>query len=305
MTQDNNSSQKAYVPLVAKRIEDWKSRLIDLSKKNNLLYYKSRKRGSLSVTQPDMETIFNALVTRRRNLRFWQPPDETEPILGAGQNSGDFSHFSSHPSRANRLVCEGLNRIELEKTLRNLMARSLSDYREKGVRILHAAFGMLVWKEQETSEEVRSPLILVPIELSRKSFRDPFAISIPPVEEEAVLNPALQAKLKSTYKIELPPLPEDWESQTLAEYLNTLSQTVDDLGWKVEFSVEIGLFSFHKLVIYNDLTANAELIKQHSIVRAIAGVKEQQITQRDLPEEKDVDEIEPPEKPFHVSRRGQ
>lgn len=301
MTQDNNvSSQKAYIPLVAKRIEDWKSRLIDLSKKNNLLYYKPRKRGSLSVSHPDMETIFNALVTRRRNLRFWQPPDETELIMGVGQNSGDLSHFNSHPSKANRLVCEGLNRIELEKTLRNLMTRSLSDYREKGVRILHAAFGMLTWKEEETSEEVRSPLILVPIELRRKSFKDPFAISIPPVEEEAVLNPALQARLRSAFKIELPPLPEDWESQTLAEYLNTLSQTVLDFGWKVKSSVEIGLFSFHKLVIYNDLTANAELIKQHNMVRAIAGVKEQQLAQSDLPEEKDVDEIEPPEKPFHV-----
>ena len=32
---------------------------------------------------------------------------------------------------------------------------------------------------------------------------------MPPVEEEAVLNPALQVKLKNDYKIDLPPLPED------------------------------------------------------------------------------------------------
>jgi len=303
MTQNNPvSPQEAYIPQVARRIEDWKFRLIDLSRKNNLLYYKQRKRGGLSVSHPTPETVFNALVIRRRHLKFWQPPDEVDSFPEKGQNGNDFSSSIEgyQQTKANRLVCGGLNRIELEKTLRNLMTRSQSDYREKGVRILHAAFGMLVWKEEETSEEVRSPLILVPIELSRKSFRDAYAISIPPVEEEAVLNPALRVKLRNAFKIELPPLPEDWESHSLVEYLNALNQIVDDLGWKVEFSIEMGLFSFHKLVIYNDLTSNAELIKQHSIIRAIAGVKEQQLTQKDLPEEKDIDEIEPPEKPFQV-----
>ena len=41
---------------------------------------------------------------------------------------------------------------------------------------------------------------------------------MPPVEDEAVLNPALQAKLKNDYKIELPPLPEEWEEPKLADY---------------------------------------------------------------------------------------
>ncbi len=82
--------------------------------------------------------------------------------------------------------------------------RSLLDYRERGVRILHAAFGTLNWVDLETKENVQSPLILVPLELTRDTIRQPYAIAVPPVEEEAVLNPALQAKLKNDYKIELP-----------------------------------------------------------------------------------------------------
>jgi superfamily I DNA and/or RNA helicase len=302
MTQNGYTSpQKTYIPPMTRRIEDWKSRLIDLSRRNNLLYYKPSKRGSLSISRPTPETIFNGLVVRKRHLRFWFPPEETGNFQNGSQVNMDLSTpFEKERSATNRLVCEGISRIDLEKTLKNLMRRSLSDYREKGVRILHAVFGMLVWKEKETSEEIRSPLILVPIELERKSFREPFSISVPPVEEEAVLNPALQVKLKSDLRIELPPLPEYWERQSLTDYFNALTQITDELGWKVEITTEIGLFSFHKLVIYNDLTTNAELIKQHPIIRAIAGVKTKQLTKESLPEEKDVDKIEPPEKTFQV-----
>jgi hypothetical protein len=160
-----------------RRIEDWKSRLIDLSRRNNLLYFKPSKRGNLSVSRPNMETIFNRLVIRKRKLEFWYPPEESK-----SNSNLSFPVEKSHPA-ANQLVCEGTDRADLEKVLKNLNRRSLLDYRERGVRILHVAFGMLVWKEKEKSEEVRSPLVLVPIKLDRESFREPFYLSVPPIEE--------------------------------------------------------------------------------------------------------------------------
>ncbi len=159
---------------------------------------------------------------------------------------------------------------------------------------------MLVWKEKETEEEVRSPLVLVPIELNRKSFREPFTISVPPIEEEVVLNPALQVKLKKDFKVELPPLPEYWESQSLLNYFTIVNQVAEGLGWRVETNMKIGLFSFHKLVIYNDLNTNAGIIEQHPIIRTICGVKDVKLERASLPEEKDVDNIRAPEKTFQV-----
>src|SRR5664280_2198325 len=63
-----------------KRVEDWKSRLIDLSRKNNLLYFKKNKRGNLPISQPDPQAIFNALVLKKRRLEFWLPPEETKTL---------------------------------------------------------------------------------------------------------------------------------------------------------------------------------------------------------------------------------
>ena len=59
-----------------KRVEDWKSRLIDLSRKNNLLYFKKNKRGNLAITQPTQQAVFNALVLKKRRLEFWMPAEE-------------------------------------------------------------------------------------------------------------------------------------------------------------------------------------------------------------------------------------
>jgi hypothetical protein len=295
------SFQENYSSPMTRRIEDWKSRLIDLSRRNNLLYFKPRKRGNLSVSSPSMEKLFNKLVLRKRHLEFWYPPEEHGVPELQLQSNANFSFLTEKASpTAKQLVCEETSRTDLEKILKNLHRRSLSDYRERGVRILHIAFGMLVWKEKETGEEVRSPLILVPIELTRKSFRKPFDISVPPIEEEVVLNPALEVKLKKDFEVELPHLPEYWESQSLLNYFSAVTQVANELGWGVETTVEIGLFSFHKLVIYNDLDTNAGVITQHPIIRQIAGIKDEQLETVSLPEEKDVDSIQAPEKTFQV-----
>ena len=144
------------------------------------------------------------------------------------------------------------------------------------------------------------PLILVPLELTRDTIRQPYTIAVPPVEDEAVLNPALQAKLKNDYKIELPPLPEEWEEQKLADYFKLVRQAVAEMGWKTEPSVDLGLFSFQKLVIYKDLESNAALVTQHPIIKAIAGIKEDNLILNGLPDEKDVDKIEAPAKTYQV-----
>jgi len=304
-----------------KRVEDWKSRLIDLSRRNNLLYFHKNKRGSLPISQPDMQTTFNAIVLKKKRLEFWLPPEEKavtpealdkakgkaktaktakSGVKAAVTDASITQEGQTQRPKANQLVCGKLSRDELERALKSLQWRSLLDYRERGVRILHAAFGTLNWVDLETKEQVQSPLILVPLELTRDTIRQPYSIGLPPVEDEEVLNPALQVKLKNDYKIDLPPLPEEWENVTLQDYFNMVAQAVAELEWKVEPSIDLGLFSFQKLVIYKDLETNAALVTQHPIVRAIAGIKEDNLIVDGLPDEKDVDKIEPPEKTYQV-----
>ena len=57
-----------------KRVEDWKSRLIDLSRKNNLLYFSKGKRGNLPITQPDAQKIFDSLVLKKKSYGIFCAP---------------------------------------------------------------------------------------------------------------------------------------------------------------------------------------------------------------------------------------
>ena len=279
-------------------VEDWKNKLIDLSRRNNLLYFRQTKRGTLPISYPDIESIFDRLVLKSKTFEFYLPPEEED-----NEEKNEIKISSQQPTvpfQHNQLVSDNYPRKELEKTLKNLRTRSQSDYIERGVRILHASFGMLVWKEKGNAEEIYSPLLLVPIELGRESINDPYTVKVPSVEEEIILNPALQAKLKKDFDITLPPLPEDWENHGLNGYFDTLHEFFKRSGWKVEQAVEIGLFSFHKLVIYKDLSENFNILSLHKLIQAIAGIKDLQLVLDALPEEKEVDKIEKPQQTYQV-----
>ena len=216
-------------------------RLIDLSKRNRLLFYRRTKRGNLSITSPSADEVFQKLFLNNKRIDVFLPPEEDDDENGANIKST----WTIRPPPS-MLASAGVKRKDLEKTLKNLSSRSLSDYRERGVRILHAAFGMLVWKEMENSEEVSSTPPPCPNKLNRESIQHPFGISIPLVDEEVMLNPALQVKMKQDFNIDLPTLPEDWENQSLQSYFYTVQKCLNKFKWQVEPTLEIGLFSFHK-----------------------------------------------------------
>ncbi len=298
-TLDPPFTEKESDSKVYEYIEEWKSRLIDLSRRNKLLYFKHSKKGNLSISSPTAEAVFGRLVNRKRSMEFWMPPEEhvspekkekTPSLVEIGQ--------TEKPTPI-QLVCNDVDRAELERILKKLNRRSLSDYRERGVRILYAAFGMLTWRDITTNEEMRSPLLMVPVELSRKSVWEPFAMIVPPVEEAVIPNPALEVKMRADFKLDLPTFPENGES-SLTDYLRAVQTLVERFGWLVEPTLEIGLFSFHKLVIYKDLEANASSIARHPIIRAIAGAKDVKLVMDSLPDETDVDRIEDPTRTFRV-----
>lgn len=91
----------------------------------------------------------------------------------------------------------------------------------------------------------------MPAELKRESVNDPFQLF--PVDEEIIINPALVVKLGDDFKIEIPLLPDDWESVPLEKYLKSFKALVEEYKFNVKQECWLGLFSFHKLVIYHDL----------------------------------------------------
>ena len=268
---------------VTRRVEDWKLKLIDLSRRNRLVHFRPTKSSNIRFERPGIDAVFERLVVKDRPWEIWQPPEEGE--------TGSNGRSRSRPKKT-QLVPAQVEPARLKRIMRNLARRSASEYRERGVRILYMTFGMLDWKEAGANISVRSPIVLTPVELTRKTSRDPYRIKVPAVEEEAILNPALRLKLQYDHKIELPPLP-DFNEENIADYIRDVEEAVAGMGWGVEPVVQMGLFSFHKLVMYQDLNDNVDRIVDHPMISALAGATLAPQAEQTLPLAEELDSLDP------------
>jgi hypothetical protein len=285
-----------------RHIEELKLKLVDLTRRNRLLYFKPARRSTLVVSRPEAQPVFERLVVQEKAWKFWLPPvaeSEELPFTDDDEHTNE-KIVEPENIRQDELVCKEQSRERLERILKNLYRRATADYQERGVRILYVVFGTLTWKEVQTSDAVRSPLILVPVELSRESARDPFSLSLAE-EAEVVINPALQVKLRSDFRIELPPLPEDLEGFNLANYFDSVTNAGGQLNWSVSPEVLIGLFSFHKLVMFQDLNTNENLIAKHPLVCALGGEPlGDDLLIDGLPDESQLDKVQKPDRTFQI-----
>ena len=261
---------------VDQRIDDWKLKLIDLTRRNKLINYRETKTSSLKITNPSIDTIFSRLTNEGKPWEIWGPT------------------IPSKPRRRTQIATSQTDSGQIDRIVRNLARRSLSEYRERGIRILYLAFGMLNWKDPQSKEMLRSPIVLVPVEITSKTPRTPVKLQIPSIEEEVSLNPALKLKLHYEHQLELPPLP-DFETTKISEYLRNIAEALSVIECDLEPSVDLGLFSFHKLVMYQDLKDNKKQISENTIIRALAGEKYRPKGELIFPKEEELDQIDPKE----------
>ena len=61
-----------------RRIDEWKQKLIDPSRRNRLIYFRPSKSSTLTISTPDAEMVFNRLVVQEKSWKFWLPPVERD-----------------------------------------------------------------------------------------------------------------------------------------------------------------------------------------------------------------------------------
>jgi hypothetical protein len=234
---------------VTQRVEEWKRKIVDLSRRNRLLYFRRTRGSTLKIKEPSQPEVFDRLVNSEKAWEFYMPPDSPEaadsgnesanlpdavqPSLLGNPETADSEAEGSVPDLdSDELLTDAKDGNRLRSILRNLYRRSRTDFEERGVRILFLTFGVLEWKEVEESEIVKSPILLVPVELRRESVNDPFQLF--PVDEEIIINPALGVKLGDDFRVEIPSLPDDWETVPLKKYLKSFEAQVEEYEFTVQ-----------------------------------------------------------------------
>lgn len=267
---------------VVEYVRTWRDELLNLSRRDRVLYYKPTKAASLLIREPSAVVLLDALRRGGLGWSFFYPPDESE-----------FEDDEVRVRRPDELLTHKSTGRELDIALRNLERRTTQEYMDKGIWVLYLAVGFLHWVDPDSKESVRTPILLIPISLERSGVREPARVRM--ADEDPLLNPALVVKMGSDFGLTFPEMP-DLDDLDLGEYFASVEDAIADQGWAVAAELAIDVFSFHKEVMYRDLKENEEMICENEIIRALAlGDQADVDLSFEPPSEDDLDQIHPPE----------
>jgi very-short-patch-repair endonuclease len=255
------------------RLAKWKSRLLDLTLRNRLLNFKPSKT-TLRVICPDLAALEDSLA-EGKEFRIRAAP----PIMTGSDNRDAAVYGARHGATPlDALACDALGRGEIvvDSTSEALEGRLLEVFRtaatgleEGGANTLYLAFGFLQWQESADAEATHlAPILLIPVTLSRQSVRSGFRLARH--DDEALVNPTLRQKLAQDFDLKLPAfdlLPNDDKGIDVGAILQTFRLHVGELkGWEVKETVELGIFSFTKYLMWKDLQDRHRQLQENSVV---------------------------------------
>ncbi len=208
------------------------------------------------------------------------PPEEPEeePAQAVGPRSGKGSGSGAAPAVPARRHVDA--RLQTLLTPEALQRRLLDLYRdartmieEQGVNILYLAVGQLKWIDPaEPAVALYAPLILVPVDLARRTASDRFQLSRR--EEEIQDNLSLAAKLKADFGVTLPEIGDEEEFDPVAFAAAVARAVREREGWEVlPNAMVLGFFSFAKFLMYRDLDPASwpepDRLLQHPLVAGL------------------------------------
>lgn len=235
--------------IINKKAEYWKKKLIDLSKRNNLVNYRFTKSKSLQIKKPDFNQIIedlhhekNVNILKKENgtpkERFWLCSEEEELV---------------------------------DKKLTNLYQKTKESFQELGINTCFVSLGVLKYKESQNSEVFcQAPIFLYPITLNRISAtsKDKHRFELVSGSEDLQVNPALIEKLSHDFDINLP----EFKEQDIGEYFNSIKKLISGMKeWDVNKEIYIDIFSYQKYIMFKDLVEHNKLLHESDLVKAFVG----------------------------------
>jgi very-short-patch-repair endonuclease len=234
----------------------WIGRLIDLSRRNNLLFYRPIPTSSIDV--PKESFCLLELLSGK--------PVTAEALL---------PHPNARPGRVLAIARKAQENSE-----------------EKGLETLYLAVGFARWPADDGGRDYQAPVFLLPLQMKRKG-REPAAIEMH-IAGEPQVNPVLLHVLADQSGVQVseeeliaaatqsePEAPSVEESSGAAvlngfqKALHAFAARVSGLPeFRVELSAVISNFSFAKLALVNDLKSAGERLSTNDAVAAIAGDNE-------------------------------
>ena len=291
------------VDKLERQLDQWRRKLLATDRRQRLLYFKHTASSSLELINPGPTNIAGLLDKRAVGLFTLVPDAEIAPEQEVADGR------TRRPSQPNARAARarvgnpitgalevGLKRpVELEASLRRLDLVSRQIFADRGLWTLYVGLLMLQWVDPDDEKTVVSPVVLLPVELTRESRESPY--SLQRTDDDLVVNPTLRLKLEEL-GLELPELAID--DLDVDGIRATVEEMIGDRSdWQIVDRAILTTFSFQKEAIYRDLTDNKDAILGHAMVQLLGLGPDSPTAETlafDPPDQDSLDTVHPPEK---------
>ena len=227
----------------------WIRKLVDLSRRNNLLYFRDLKVGTLDLTGAPEETM--------------------QALLQSGPTGGGVRLSALLPPE---------RRPAAAAALAEIAARARANFEERGLDTLFLALGLASWTASDGGRDAAAPVLLLPLQVSQAGGQkgEWLLRRAGEIKVNDVLVHALREEHGVAVEGEalLPGVLGDDEGEVfdLAPAFAALAQAASAVpGFTIAARWLVGNFAFQKMALVKDLQQLLQPLARHDIVAGIAG----------------------------------
>jgi len=267
------------VPTVVKR---WLDSLLDLSLRNPLISYKKQVNSIHFLTAPEMLGVVEDLLQNRQTLALvgsssnqTSTSGDTRLLDDRGEVGGDRESGEALAGYlAKKILLTNFQEEAHKNNLRKLASTAKTFMEETGANGLYLALGSLNWATTDSKKQirtVRSPLILLPVNLTSKNRGREFYLSIDE-GSQVVPNFSLAEKLYRDEGVNLDKLVNLVEDESgvdidgTFEYIRKTLAAAGLNDFRVDETAILGIFNFSTYRLWRDLLDNWKTFKENALV---------------------------------------
>ncbi|HEU5102696.1 MAG TPA: DUF4011 domain-containing protein, partial [Roseiflexaceae bacterium] len=138
------------MPTTQQQIEAWKTRLLDMGRRNRLLHTRPGLSSTVALTSPTVGELFEALARRRRKLTFAAALTLEQRLAALSWDTPAtgvtmrLDRIPTPPPKSGQVATD-LGPTDQERALYNLRLKARTALSEQGINILFVALGFLEW----------------------------------------------------------------------------------------------------------------------------------------------------------------
>lgn len=271
LTKVMNSSQELT------RMDIWERKLLDFSLRNTMLNLYLRQRA-VQLISLDVDKIEDSLqdgeeysIVERPDVDFKTMDDGGRLIRS--RLAEPIRELVSNDIRQHQLHTY-LTETETKAVLKNIYRSARNAIEETGANSLFMTIGTLRWYETEQSEKPHyAPILMLPVEMVYKKG----GYYVRTRDEEITMNVTLMEFLRQNYDIKIPglnQLPADEHGVDVRLIFAIFREALkEQKRWDVEEECILGVFSFSKFLMWNDVHNHRKELQENEIVKSLVDQK--------------------------------